>query len=183
MAHRIAAISGSLREGSYNTAMLHAMKALAPGTLEIDVLTIDGVEPFNEDVEAEGWPPGVTRLRQQVEPTDGVILASPEYNYSLSGVMKNAIDWLSRPTGEGPIVGKPVLIAGASMSSVGTARAQGHLRSIAFYNAMPVCPTAEILLGGAQEKFDDNGRLTDGETRKFISGALEDFADWVGRFV
>lgn len=176
---KIAAISGSLRKASYNTATLRALQELAPEWIELDLITLEGVEPFNEDVEAEGWPPRVQALRDRVEPAGAVIIATPEYNYSIPGTLKNALDWLSRPTGRGPIVGKPLLIVGASLSKTGTARAQAHLRQVAFYNAMPVIPTAEVIISSADEIFDENQKLADSGTRDFLETAIKQFGEWV----
>lgn len=178
---KIVGISGSLRKGSYNTATLHALRKLASGRLDIDIITLHDVEPFNEDVEAQGWPPEVQKLRKRVESAKGIVFATPEYNYSIPGVLKNAIDWLSRPTGEGPICNKPVTIIGASPSMVGTARAQAHLRQVAYYNGMFLLPTAEILIARASDKFDKDGNLNDDDTSKFLSNLAESFADWVGQ--
>ena len=174
----IAGISGSLRKNSYNTATLRAVKEIASDTLDIDIVTLEDVPLFNEDVEAKGWPERVQALRDRLEPAKGVIFATPEYNYSIPGVLKNAIDWLSRPERKGPIFGKPAAIIGATPSMVGTARAQAHLRQVAFYNGMPLIPDVEILIARAGEKFDEDGRLTDNETRDFLSDMTEKFADW-----
>ena len=177
--HRIAAISGSLREGSYNTALLRAAIDLKPETLQVDIVTLHDVPLFSEDVEARGWPPPVEKLRDRIAAADGLIPATPEYNYSVPGVLKNAIDWLSRPEGDSPIFGKPVAIIGASISRIGTARAQAHLRSIAFYNGLPLLPTSEVLVAKAQEKFDEKGNLTDEDTKYFMRDMLAKLADWV----
>lgn len=176
---RIAGISGSLRKESYNTALLQALRKLAPTRLDIDIVTLHGVEPFNEDVEAEGWPPNVGKLRNRLEPADAIVFATPEYNYSIPGVLKNAIDWLSRPEREGPIFNKPAAIIGASPSMIGTARAQAHLRQVAFYNGMPLLPTVEILVARAGDKFDEEGRLKDEKTRKFLQDFVEEFPRWI----
>jgi chromate reductase, NAD(P)H dehydrogenase (quinone) len=176
---RIAAISGSLREASYNTASLRAVAELASDTLTVDVITLEGIELFNEDVEARGWPPNVKALRDRVSPADGLIVATPEYNYGIPGVLKNALDWLSRPTGKGPIAGLPATIIGASPSTVGTARAQAHLRQVFFYNAIPLLPTAEVLIANAGDRFDEEGSLVHEPTRKFIAEMLRKFEPWV----
>jgi len=181
--YRVAGISGSLRKGSYNTATLIAAQELAPDTLEIEIITLEDVPLFNEDVEDKGWPLRVQELRDRVEAADAVIFATPEYNYSITGVLKNAIDWLSRPEGEAPLNGKPAAIVGATPSFVGTARGQAHLRQIVFYNAMPLLPTAEVLIANAKDRFDDEGRLTDEETREVLRDMLEKFAAWVDRHV
>lgn len=178
-AMKIAAISGSLREGSYNTATLRAIKELLPDQVEMEIITLEKIEPFSEDLEAQGWPPGVSDARERIADVDGVLIATPEYNYGLTGVLKNAIDWFSRPTGEGPICGKPLAIVGASMSKTGTARAQSQLRDAAFYNAMPLLTTSEVLISNADEKFDDDGRLVDNETRDFLGAMIEDFENWI----
>lgn len=175
----IAGISGSLREGSYNTATLRALKEIASDTLDIDIVTLEDVPLFNEDVEAQGWPDRVQALRDRIEPAEGIIFATPEYNYSVPGVLKNAIDWLSRPERKGPIFGKPAAIIGATPSMVGTARAQAHLRQVVFYNGMPLIADVEILVARAGEKFDDQGRLTDNETRDYLSSMAEKYTDWV----
>lgn len=177
--YKVAGISGSLREDSYNTATLRAALELAPDTLHIEIITLDDVPLFDQDVEAKGWPDRVQRLRDQVDAADAVIFASPEYNYSITGVLKNAIDWLSRPEGDAPLNGKPVSIVGATPSFVGTARGQAHLRQIVYYNAMPLLPTAEVLIARASERFDDEGRLTDQTTRDVLAKMLDKFAAWV----
>lgn len=176
---RVAGISGSLRQDSYNTATLRVLKEMAPARLDIDIVTLEDIELFNEDVEAKGWPPHVQKLRDRLEPADAIIFATPEYNYSMPGVLKNAIDWVSRPEREGPIFNKPAAIIGASPSGIGTARAQSHLRQVAFYNGMPLLPTVEILIARAGDKFDDDGNLTDEKTRKYLGNLLEKFTEWV----
>lgn len=167
-----------MREGSYNTAALRALKEIASDLFDIDVITLHDVELFNEDVEARGWPKHVRALRDRVKHAEGVVFATPEYNYSVTGVLKNAIDWLSRPPGKGPLRGKPATIIGASPSMIGTARAQADLRQILFYNAMPLLPTAEVLIGRAVERFDGKGELTHEETRLFLRDMAEKFAGW-----
>lgn len=177
----IAGISGSLRKASFNTATLHLMAAMAPAGMTLDVVTLDGVEPFDTDVEAKGWPTHVAALREQIGAADAVIFATPEYNYSIPGVLKNAIDWLSRPERKSPLFGKPAGIIGASTSRVGTARAQAHLRQILFYNAMPLLPSAEVLIAQAAGRFDDQGRLTDDATRQHLADFWTKYAAWVRR--
>lgn len=174
----IAGICGSLRRGSYNRATLAAAQELAPGGVTIDIIDLHDTPLFNQDVEAEGWPAPVQALRDRVAAADAVIFAVPEYNYSVPGVLKNAIDWLSRPEGKAPLNGKPCTIIGATPSMIGTARAQMHLRQIVFYNAMPLLPTGEILIGRAMDKFDEAGRLTDEDTRKRLGDLMAKFTDW-----
>ena len=177
----IAAISGSLRKGSYNTSALEVIGKLAPSHWDLDIVTLEDVPLFNEDVEAKGWPPKVKELRERLDLAEAFVFATPEYNYSIPGVLKNAIDWLSRPERKGPIFNKPAAIIGASPSMIGTARAQAHLRQVAFYNGMPLLPTSEILIANANEKFDDDGKLQDEETEKFLKDFIAKFDDWLNR--
>ncbi len=177
---RIVAISGSLRKGSFNTAALRAAKELAPGGMTIEIDDISAVPLYNEDVRAQGFPAVVADLRQRVKEADGVLLASPEYNYSVSGVLKNTIDWISRPP-EQPFDGKPIALIGASGGVLGTARAQYHLRqSFIFMNGF-VMNRPEVMIGQAQTKFDAEGNLTDKPTRDFLAAMLIAFASWVRR--
>lgn len=176
---RIAGICGSLREKSYNLRALEYAKSVAPDGVELDVIRINDVEPYNGDVEKEGWPPGVKALRDRVEPADAVLLASPEYNYGVPGMLKNATDWLSRPTGKGPITGKPLAIMGASTSYSGTARAQADWRNVAFYNSMPLFADVEVLIFKADDKFGGDGPLTNEKSQKLIRELMEKFADWI----
>jgi len=174
----ILGVSGSLRQGSYNTAALRAAQALLPPDATLDIATLEGTELFSEDVERQGWPPGIARLRERAGRADALLFATPEYNYSVSGVLKNAIDWLSRPPRQGPIWGKPAGVIGASQSLQGAARAQMHLRQVLYYNAMSVLPTAEVLISRAQDKFDGQGQLTDTPTRDFLRDYLEKLVAW-----
>lgn len=178
---RIAAICGSLRKGSYNAMALEAARAAAPDGVEVDIIRLNGVELYDADVEKEGWPPGVQRLRERVEPARAVLFATPEYNYSIPGVLKNAIDWLSRPTGEGPLYGKPAAMMGATTSLTGTARAQAHMRSVCFYNAMPLLASSEVLIYRASERFDDSG-LVDEKSLEKVAELMTAFVDLIRRY-
>ena len=164
-------ISGSLRKGSFNTAALRAAQGLAPEGMTIERAEIGDLPLYNDDVRAAGFPPPVERLRAQLAAADAVLLVTPEYNYSISGVLKNAIDWASRPPSQ-PFEAKPVAIMGASPGLFGSARAQYHLRQmLIFLNAMPV-NRPEVMIGQAQNKFDADGNLTDEPTREFIRKLL-----------
>jgi len=174
----ILGISGSLRHGSYNTATLHAAQELAPPDLRLEFGDISQFPLYNADVQAQGIPDAVQQLGAKIRAADGVLLVTPEYNYSVSGVMKNAIDWLSRLK-EQPFAGKPVAICGASMGVLGTARAQYHLRQIGVYLDMRILNKPEVMIGAAHERFDASGKLTHEPTRKFLGGlmlALRDHA-------
>ena len=173
-------ISGSLRKGSFNTAALRAAQGLAPEGMTIERAEIGDLPLYNDDVRAAGFPPPVERLRAQLAAADAVLLVTPEYNYSISGVLKNAIDWASRPPNQ-PFEGKPVAIMGASPGLFGSARAQYHLRQmLIFLNAMPL-NRPEVMIGQAQNKVDADGNLTDEPTREFIRKLLVSLRDWTER--
>jgi len=173
-------ISGSLRKGSFNTAALRAAQGLAPEGMTIEVAQIGDLPLYNDDVRAAGFPPPAERLRAQLAAADAILLVTPEYNYSISGVLKNAIDWASRPPSQ-PFEAKPVAIMGASPGLFGSARAQYHLRQmLIFLNAMPL-NRPEVMIGQAQNKFDADGNLTDEPTREFIRKLLVSLRDWTER--
>jgi chromate reductase, NAD(P)H dehydrogenase (quinone) len=173
-------ISGSLRKASFNTAALRAALELVPDGMTIEIADIAEIPLYNEDVKAQGFPPPVQRLREKIAAADALLIATPEYNYSMSGVLKNVIDWVSRPP-DPPIVGKPAAIMGATASLWGTARAQYHLRqSFVFLNMFPV-NKPEVLIAQAPSKFDAQGKLTDQATRDLIAQLLVALRDWTRR--
>jgi len=170
----ILGISGSLRAKSYNTMLLRAAMELAPPGMTIRPASID-LPLYNEDVREQGYPPQVRLLRSQIADADGVLIATPEYNFSIPGVLKNAIDWVSRPP-DPPFGGKPVAIMGASTGRFGTVRSQNHLRqSLLAINAMVLNKPA-VMVSGAAGQFDDSGRLADASTRTHVAKLLEAFA-------
>ncbi|MGE0224849.1 MAG: NADPH-dependent FMN reductase [Acetobacteraceae bacterium] len=177
---RILGIAGSLRKGSYNAATLRAACDLMPDGMRINVFDIAPIPLYNEDVRAEGFPEPVQRLRDGIKAADGVLIVTPEYNYSVPGVLKNAIDWASRPP-EQPFDGKPIAIMGASPGIFGTARAQYHLRQcFVFLNGL-VMNRPEVMIPGVSNKFDEEGRLKDEQTREFIASGLKAFKQWIAR--
>jgi chromate reductase, NAD(P)H dehydrogenase (quinone) len=177
---KVLGISGSLRKGSYNSAALRAAQGLAPQGMTIDIAEIGDIPLYNEDVRSDGLPSSVERLRGAIAAADALLVVSPEYNFSVPGVLKNAIDWASRPPNQ-PFDGKPVAIMGASGGLFGTARAQYHLRQmLIFLNAFPV-NKPEVMIGQAQTKFDEAGNLTDEATREFIRKLLVSLVAWTER--
>lgn len=173
-------IAGSLRQQSYNRATLRAARDLAPDGMAIDDFDLATIPLYNEDVRAQGYPPPVAALRDRIKAADGVLIVTPEYNYSMPGVLKNAIDWASRPPDQ-PFDGKPVALMGASMGAMGSSRAQYHLRqSCVFLNAL-VMNQPEVMIPTAQHKFDAAGTLTDQVTRDFIAAHLVAFLAWIRR--
>jgi chromate reductase len=177
---RILGIAGSLRWASYNRAALRAATELVPEGATIDIFEIDGLPGFSED-EEQNPPAKIMELKRRIRESDAVLFATPEYNYSIPGVLKNAIDWASRPYGDSAWSGKPVAIMGASVGSIGTARAQYHLRQVmVFLNMFPV-NQPEVMIGNASERFDKEGNLTDDATREFIRQLLQNLVEWTRR--
>jgi chromate reductase, NAD(P)H dehydrogenase (quinone) len=173
-------ISGSLRKASYNTAALRAAQELAPAGMTIEIADLSEIPIYNDDVRAQGYPPPVQRFRERIAAADALLFATPEYNYSMSGVLKNAIDWGSRPPDQ-PFNDKPVAIMGASPGVSGTARAQYHLRQACVFLNMHLVNKPEVMIGGAAAKFDAELRLTDETTRGFIRDLLTSLAAWTLR--
>jgi chromate reductase, NAD(P)H dehydrogenase (quinone) len=168
---------GSLRTGSYNRAALRTAIELKPPGMTIDTAEIGTIPLYNEDVRAQGFPPPVELLRRQIKEADALLFVTPEYNYSIPGVLKNAIDWASRPPDQ-PFAGKPVAIMGAGAGMAGTARAQYDLRRCCVFLDMHPINKPEVLIGQAQTKFDASGRFTDEAGRSFIRDLLVALAAW-----
>jgi chromate reductase, NAD(P)H dehydrogenase (quinone) len=172
MAIKILAVSGALRAASSNTALLRAAQELAPEGVEIEIY--DGIAElpfFDQDLEAEP-PASVVRWREAVAAADGVLLATPEYNYSTSGVLKNAIDWASRPYGQAVLTHKPAAVLGASGSDFGTVRAQNHLRAVFHQFEGDLLLKPEVHVGRNYERFDADGRLVDETSRNLVAGLV-----------
>jgi len=168
---RILGIAGSLRKGSYNRSALKAAQELLPDGAELELIDLHGIPMFNQDDELS-MPPVVLEFKRLILAADAILFATPEYNYSISGALKNAIDWASRPYGKSAWSGKPAAIMGASSGSLGTARAQYHLRQILVAQDMPVVNQPEVMIGNAAQRFDDKGQLGDEPTRKLIRALL-----------
>jgi chromate reductase len=170
-------ISGSLRRGSLNTALLRAAVALAPEGMRIEVEAIRDTPPYDEDVRAQGFPEPVSRLREAIRRADALLIVTPEYNYSLPGVLKNALDWASRPPDQ-PFAGKPLGIMGASGGVRGTMRAQYDLRRVAVFLDMHPVNKPEVFVRNGQQMFDTEGALVDEATRKVVRQHLEALQAW-----
>ena len=173
----VLAMCGSLRAGSYNRAALRTAIELKPPGMTIGTADIGSFPLYHEDVRAQGFPAPVETLRRQIAAADALLFVTPEYNYSISGVLKNAIDWASRPPDQ-PFAGKPVAMMGAGAGMAGTARAQYDLRKCCVFLDMHPLNKPEVLIGQAQTKFDADGRLTDEATRGFIRDMLVALEKW-----
>jgi chromate reductase len=170
-------VSGSLRAKSLNTAALHAAAGLAPEGVTLKLADLSDIPLYHGDVEAQGLPPAVLALRAQIKAADAIVFSTPEYNYSIPGVLKNAIDWASRPP-EHPFAGKPIAIMGASPGMLGSARAQYHLRQVFIFMDGKVMNRPEVMIAGAMGKFDAQGKLTDEPTKQAIAGLLVALKAW-----
>lgn len=179
MASRVSILgfAGSLRQGSFNRAMLRAAREVLPPDTDLEIFDLEGIPPFNQDLEMEPVEK-VRDFKDRIRAADCLLMVTPEYNYSMSGVLKNAIDAASRPYGDNPFDGKPVAIMGASIGMLGTARAQYHLRQSCVFLNMHLINRPEVMVPFVQEKVDESGRLTDGTTRQKIGELLESLASW-----
>jgi chromate reductase len=177
---RILGIAGSLRRESYNRAALRAATQLVPEGATLETIDLDGIPVFNQDQD-QNPPAKIVAFKQRIREADAILFVTPEYNYSVPGVLKNAIDWASRPYGHSAWNGKPAAIMGASVGALGTARAQYHLRQIlVFLNMFPI-NQPEVMIGNAAARFDTQGNLTDEPTKGFIRQLLQNLADWTRR--
>jgi chromate reductase len=174
---KVIGIVGSLRKGSYNKALMQAATKLMPRTATIEVLCLAEFPPFNQDLECT--PPEVVKqFKAKIHATDAILIASPEYNYSIPGVLKNAIDWGSRPHDENAFDGKPVAVMSASIGKLGGARMQYHLRQVFVYLNMYPINRPEFMLSNCARYFDNEGNLVDEDTRQRIQELLAALADW-----
>jgi len=174
---KILGIAGSLREGSYNRGALLAAVGLVPAGSELEIFDIAGFPEFVQGQD-ENPPVKVADFKKKIREADAILFSSPEYNYSLPGVLKNAIDWASRPYGDSAWEGKPAAIMGASPSLIGTARMQYHLRQIMVFLDMHPINKPEVMITNAAGKFDAQGNLTDDKTKDFIQLMLQSLVDW-----
>src|SRR6202165_1089187 len=177
---RILGIAGSLRRGSYNQAALRAAKSLVPENSEIDIFQLDEIPMFNEDDEKRP-PSSVLELKKRIRRADALLIVTPEYNYSIPGVLKNAIDWASRPYGDSAWSGKPAAIMGTSLGAIGTARAQYHLRQIfVTLNLFPL-NQPEVMIADAAHLFDETENVIHERTKQWIQELQNNWVEWTRR--
>jgi chromate reductase len=178
-AFHILGFAGSLRKGSYNRSLLRAAEELLPPNVELEIFDLEGIPPYNQDLEQQP-PTKVREFKAKIRACDALLIATPEYNYSVPGVLKNAIDWASRPHGDNSFEDKPVAFMGASIGMIGTARAQYHLRqSCVFLNMHPL-NRPEVMVPHALDRIKD-GKVTDPVTRDLIKQLLEGLVVWAAR--
>jgi chromate reductase, NAD(P)H dehydrogenase (quinone) len=170
---KLLGIAGSLREGSYNRALLRAARELLPQGIELDELDLRSLPLYDADVEAAGDPEPVVALKEAIHAADALLIATPEYNRGIPGVLKNAIDWASRPPLASPLTGKPVAIMGASTGRGGTARAQEQLRAALEFSRASVLDQPEVLVPEAFMRFGKQGELVDEGIRAELAELLD----------
>ena len=174
-------IAGSLRAGSFNRSLLRAAQELAPAGMQITAFDLAPIPLYNADVEAKGDPEPVGALKSAIRRADALLIVTPEYNFGMPGVLKNAIDWASRPPRSSVLMGKPAAIMGATPGMGGTGRAQLQLRQAFLFTQTLAVLSPEVLVARAGEKFDAAGRLTDEKTRQIVGQLLQALADWTAR--
>ena len=177
---KILGFAGSLRKESYNRSLLRAAQELVPEDAALEIFDLDGIPLFNQDLENQP-PERLKEFKAKIKAADAVLIATPEYNYSIPGVLKNAIDCASRPYGDNAFEHKPVAIMGASIGITGSARAQYHLRQCFVFLTCFALNHPEVMVPFAQEKIDKDGNLTDQKTREKIRELLESLVAWTGR--
>ena len=175
---RIGGICGSLRGGSYNLMLLRAAAELMPADALYEEIAIHDLPLYNPDLDGPAPPEAVRALRSRVQAVDGLLFAVPEYNYSMTGALKNALDWASRPVPESGLHGKPAAVMGASQGSFGSVRAQLHFRHVAVFTNMHLLNKPEVLVRDPQAKFTPDGRLADEDTRKVLGQLVEELVRW-----
>jgi len=176
----ILGFAGSLRKGSYNKALLRAALELLPEDAELEIFDLEGIPPYNQDLD-NNLPPRVREFKEKIRTADAILVATPEYNYSMPGVLKNAIDWASRPPGDNSFEGKPAAIISASIGMLAGARAQYHLRqTFVFLDVHPI-NRPEVMVPFAADKIDANGKVTDEKTRQKIKESLKSLVAWTRR--
>ncbi len=174
-------VAGSLRAASRSRALLENLQALVPPHAALAAFPLDEVPLYNGDLEDERRPLAVRALREAIERADGLVLVAPEYNHSIPGVLKNALDWSSRPAYRSPLAAKAVVGIGLSNGLVGGARGLQHLKTILSSTGSELYPGREVLVGSASEKLADDGRLTDAATAELLASTLLGFTSWIRR--
>ena len=178
---RFLGFAGSLRRASYNRGLIRAAAEVAPPGIEVDIFELADIPLYNQDIEDAGEPDAVVAFKAAIARADALLVATPEYNHGIPGVLKNAIDWASRPRVTSPLRDRPIAVTGASPGTGSTARAQAQLRDAFVFTGACVMPLPELLVGGAGHLFDHNGDLTDPETRARLVELMEALRAWTVR--
>ena len=177
---KILGFAGSLRKGSFNRSLLRSATQLLPSDTTLEIFDLSDIPPYNQDHETD-MPTKVKEFKTKIRESDAILIATPEYNYSVPGVLKNAIDYASRPYGDNPFDDKPVAIMSASVGMLGGARAQYHLRQMFVFLNMHPINFPEVIVTFASDKFDSEGNLLDENTKKFLTQLLQNLSNWTKR--
>ena len=178
---KIATFVGSLRKDSFNRRLARAVEKLAPAEFTFEHVQIDDLPLYSQDFDA-AYPAAATRLKKHIESAAGLLFVTPEYNRSIPGVLKNALDLGSRPWGTNSFAGKPAGVIGTSIGATGTALAQQHLRNVLVFLDVPVMPQPEVFIQFKDELIADDGTIANDSTRKFLQGFVDKYVVWVKRF-
>jgi chromate reductase, NAD(P)H dehydrogenase (quinone) len=178
---RVLAFAGSLRRASYNRGLIRAAAATAPAGITVEIFDLAALPFYNQDVEDAGEPTSVVAFKDAIRLADALLVATPEYNHGVPGVLKNAIDWASRPRATSPLTDKPIAVTGASPGRGSTARAQAQLRETFVFTGACVMPQPELLVSAAAHLFDPGGNVTDDDLLDSIAGLVEALRAWTIR--
>jgi chromate reductase len=174
---RIFGFAGSLRNGSYNKLLLRAARELLPNDAQLELFDLDGIPLYNQDTEVHGIPESVKRFKEKIESADALLIATPEYNHSYPGVLKNAIDWASRPYGRNSFKDKAVAVISATPGAFGGVAAQDQLKQVLLAVNTHLVVTPAVIVASAHQKFDQQGNLTDEDTKQFLTGLLSNLTE------
>jgi chromate reductase, NAD(P)H dehydrogenase (quinone) len=177
---KILGFAGSLRKGSFNRSLVRSATQLLPSDTTLEIFDLSDIPPYNQDHD-NNIPPKVKEFKTKIRESDALLIATPEYNYSVPGVLKNAIDYASRPYGDNPFDDKPVAIMSASVGMLGGARAQYHLRQMFVFLNMHPINVPEVIVTFASDKFDSEGNLLDVNTKRFLTQLLQNLLNWTRR--
>ncbi|MDE1180268.1 NADPH-dependent FMN reductase [Paraburkholderia sp.] len=178
MAYHIAVVVGSLRRDSFNRQLAQALISLAPADFSFEFLDIGSLPLYSQDYDAD-YPEVALNFKARIAAADGLLFVTPEYNRSMPGVLKNAIDWGSRPWGQSAWGGKPGAVAGTSVGAVGTALSQSHLRNVLAYLDVPTLGQPEMFIKHNPDAIDASGKIINDDTRKFLQGFVDKYVAWV----
>jgi NAD(P)H-dependent FMN reductase len=181
MAYKIAVVVGSLRQGSFNKQLARAVESLAPADFSFEHLDIGGLPLYSQDYDSD-YPEVAVEFKKKIAEANGLLFVTPEYNRSIPGVLKNAIDWGSRPWGHSVWGGKPGAIIGTSVGAIGTAIAQSHLRGVCAYLDIALLGQPEMFVKHDESRIDASGNITNDDTRKFLQNFVDKYVAWVKHY-
>ncbi|KQR76440.1 NADPH-dependent FMN reductase [Burkholderia sp. Leaf177] len=180
MAYKIAVVVGSIRRDSFNKQLAHALISLAPQDFSFEFLDIASLPLYSQDYDAD-FPEAARTMKQKISEADGLLFVTPEYNRSIPGVLKNALDWGSRPWGQSAWANKPGALIGTSVGAIGTALAQAHLRNVLAYLDVPLMGQPEMFIKHDESRIDSSGKIVNEDTRKFLQTFVDKYVAWVKR--